>query len=197
MKILAKALALTMLLGTYAFAGMNADHKIAVHVEDHASRTCTKSFPVIAGCADIVFQLAGPDADCFPVFFDLVGFTGLQHGLDWPGMYTCSYTKCAGDFTIGDIISPGDGVAYTWSTCQYVPVIVVGFGWIYDYGVVCPVPNPTTGLIGTADCNYVEDAPMCIFCAGIGGFIGDDPCVPCDPTAIEASTWGGIKSMFR
>jgi hypothetical protein len=60
--------------------------------------------------------------------------------------------------------------------------------------MVCPVPNPTTGLIGASDCNYIEDPPMCVFCAGIGGFIGDDPC---EPTGTESATWGGIKSMFK
>ena len=35
---------------------------------------------------------------------------------------------------------------------------------------------------------------MCIYCAGIGGMIGDDPCVV---VGTEPSTWGEIKSMFK
>ena len=196
MKILAIALAL-MLVCSVAFAGMNAEHKVAVHVMAYNSTmgcTAKQGFPAITGCADIVTTLGSPDSHCFPVFFDLVGVTGVQHGLTWPGAYTCVYTKCAGNYTIGDIVSTGDGIAYTWGTCQYVTVVVCGFGWIYDWGMVCPSPNPQTGLLGTADCNFVEDAPQCVFCAGIGGFVGDDPC---EPTATEASTWGGIKSMFK
>ena len=196
MKILAIALALTMLLSAVAFAGMNADHKIGVHVLPHASRTCTKSFPVIGSCADIITTEPTADADCFPVFFDLVGVTAMEHGLTWPGLYSCAYTKCAGEFTIGDIFWPGDGVAYSWSTCQYVAVVVCGWGWIFDYGLVCPVVNPATGFMGTADCDFTEDPPLDTYCAGIGGYQGDDPCV-CDPSAVDASTWGGIKGMFK
>jgi hypothetical protein len=186
-----------MLLSAVAFAGMNAEHKVAVHVLPYAATmgcTAKQGFPAITGCFDIITTEPAADTHCFPVFFDLVGVTGVQHGLAWPGSYTCVYTKCAGAYQIGDIVNTGDGVAYTWSECQYVAVVVCGFGWIYDYGMVCPVPNPDTGLIGTADCNFVEDAPRCIFCAGIGGYVGDDPCLP---TATEASTWGGIKGMFK
>jgi hypothetical protein len=200
MKILAIALAL-MLFASAAFAGMNANVKVAVHVDVHKSRTCSKNFATITGCADIVFTwtvTCPTDIDVFPVFFDLVGVTGVQHNMTWPEAtwYSCAYTKCAGDFQIGDIVNTGDGVAYTWSTCQYVPVVVCGFGWLWAStpGLICLGPNPTTGLLSATDCNFAEDEPICVFCAGACGLVGDDPC---DPTATEPSTWGSIKSMFR
>ena len=195
MKILAIALALTMLFSAVAFAGMNPDHKVAIHVDVHASRSCTKSFPVIADCTEIITTLAGPDADCFPVFFDLVGIRGMEYGLTWPGMYTCVFTSCS-ELTIGGIVNVGDGVAHAWTECIYGAVVIPGWGWIYDYGMVCPISNPATGKIGTSDCDNIEDAPVATYCAGIGGYQGDDPCV-CDPSGVDASTWGGIKGMFK
>jgi hypothetical protein len=35
---------------------------------------------------------------------------------------------------------------------------------------------------------------VCIFCAGVYGMIGDDPC---EPTEVEAGTWGALKGMFE
>jgi hypothetical protein len=199
-KVLAIALALTFLLSAAAFAGMNYEHKVAVHIDVHASRTCTKNFYVYTGCGSInVTWETCVDIDVFPVFFDLTAVTGIEYGLTWPvEWYSCAYTKCAGDFQIGDIVWPGNGAAHTWSVCQYVDNVVAGYGWLWagTPGMVCPVPNSTTGFIGTSDCATPKEAddPMCIFCSGACGMVGDDPCAP---TGTEQSTWGEIKGMFR
>jgi hypothetical protein len=185
--------ALTLILGACAWAGMNPDAKVAVHVIPHGSRSCTKGFPVITGCYDIVTTEPGPDADAFPVFFDLVEYQGIDFGLTWPGMYSCVYTSCS-DLTIGGIVWPGDGVSHAWTVCQAGPVAMPGWGWLWDYGIICVVPHPEAGGPTIGDCQPAPDGVICNFCAGIGGYIGDDPC---DPTATEPSTWGGIKGMFR
>jgi hypothetical protein len=192
-KVLVFAVALTLVLSASAFAGINANAKGAVHVMPHAARTCAKNFPVISGCGDIITTEPGPDADAFPVFFELVEYQGFDYGMTWPGMYTCAFTSCS-DLAIGTITSPGDGISHAWYVCQPGPVAVVGFGWIYDYGFIELVPHPTAGGVIVGDCSGVLDDIICLTKAGIGGYVGDDPCLP---TATEPSTWGGIKGIFK
>ena len=192
-KVLVVAVALTLLLSVSAFAGANYGvGKVGVHVIPHGSRSCIKAFPVVTGCGDMITTEPGPDADAFPVFFDLVEYQGFDYGLSWPGMYSCVFTSCS-DLTIGGVVWPGDGVSHAWYVCQPGPVAMPGWGWVYDFGMVCIVPSPTAGL-NIGDCSGGLDDPICLFCAGIGGYIGDDPCWP---TGAEQSTWGNIKSMFR
>ena len=167
--------------------------KAGVHVAPHGSRSCTKNFPIISGCGDINTTEASPDADCFPVFFELEEYQGFDYGMTWPGMYTCVFTSCS-DLTIGSIVSPGDGISHAWTECHAEPVAVTGWGWIYDYGMVCIVSHPAVGTINIGDCTGNLYEPFCVFCAGIGGYIGDDPC---EPTTTRATTWGEIKSMFK
>lgn len=193
-KVLALAVALTLVLSASVYAGANAGvGKVAVHVLDHESRTCTKNFPSIQGCGDIITTHEGPDVDAFPVFFDLVEYQGFDYSMVWPGTYSCAFTSCS-DLTIGGVVWPGDGVSHAWYECQPGPVAIPGFGWIWDYGMICIAPYPGTDQINIGDCTGALDAPICIFCAGIGGYQGDDPC---EPTATEQSTWGSIKSMFK
>ena len=193
---IAFVLVLMLLAGGAAFAGLNANGKVAVHVEVHASRTCTKSFPTITSCADIIATEAGPEVDAFPVFFDLVEYQGFDYGLTWPGSYSCSFTSCS-DLAIGTIMWPGDGISHAYYSCQPGPVAVTGWGWIYGGGMVCVVDHPTAGKINIGDCSGQLDEPVCLYCAGIGGTIGDDPCEPCGPSGMSRQTWGGIKNLFR
>ena len=192
-KVLVVAVALMLIFSASAFAGANFTAKGAVHVEVHASRTCTKGYVTIDACVDIVFEISSPDADCFPVFYDLVEYQGFDYGLTWPGMYSCAFNSCS-DLAIGTILWPGDGISHAWYVCQPGPVSVPGWGWIYDYGMVCLVPHPTAGGPNVGDCSGELDVPICYSCAGIGGYVGDDPC---RPTGTEQSTWGNIKSMFE
>jgi hypothetical protein len=178
-----------------AFAGQNPLAKVAVHVIPHASRSCTKSFPSIATCEDIITTEPSPDVDAFPVFFDLTEYQGLEYGMTWPGMYTAVFTSCS-DLTIGGIVATGDGVSHAWTVCQYSGVAIPGWAWIYDYGVICVVPSPENeeGEITIGDCTPEPDVPVCVFCAGIGDSVGDDPCIP---ISTEPTTWGAIKGMYR
>jgi hypothetical protein len=192
-KVLVLTVALTLILSACAWAGLNPVAKAAVHVRPHASGSCTKNFPTILDCGDIVTTTPGPDVDAFPVFFDLVEYQGFDYGMTWPGMYSAVFTSCS-DLTIGSILWPGDGVSHAWYVCQYGPVAIAGFAWIFDYGMVCIVPHPGAGGPTVGDCHGGDDGMMCMFCAGIGGYIGDDPCWP---TATEPNTWGGIKGMFK
>jgi hypothetical protein len=180
-----------------ALSGVNTVAKVAVHVMEHSSRSCTKSFPSITECEDIVFRIEAGDADCFPVFFNLWEFQGLEYGLDWPGTYSCVFTSCS-DLAIGDIVDPGDGVSHAWSACQNSDMAVPGWAWITepDSARVCVVMNPETCTINIGDCHDGMDHPSeDPYCAGIAGADGDDPCGY--PTAAERSTWGTIKSLFQ
>ena len=193
MRVLVIALALTLALSALAFAGNNPDAKVAVHVRVHNAKLgCNVT---IDGCGDIVTTQPGYDVDAFPVFFDLVEYLGCEYGLCWPAWtYSAAFTNCA-DLIIGSIAWPGEGASHTWLGCQS-GVMVPSFVWLYADapGYICVCPHPISGIINVLDCAEGVDDPMCIFCAGVYGFIGDDPC---EPTGTEVSTWGEIKGMFE
>jgi hypothetical protein len=193
-KVLVVTVALMLVLSACAYAGLNSGvAKVAVHAIPHGSRSCTKGFPVVTTCAEIIFTEPGPDADCFPVFYDLVEYQGVEYAMCWPGLYSTVFTSCS-DLTIGGITFTGNGVSHAWTTCQPGPIAMPGWAWIFDYGVVCVCPHPETGVVTVGDCAGALDEPVCFSCAGIGGYFGDDPC---RPTGTEQSTWGSIKGMFE
>jgi uncharacterized repeat protein (TIGR01451 family) len=173
----------------------NPDAKVAVHVMDHASRTCTKDFPVITQCGEIVYEIPGSDVDAFPVFFDLIEYQGFDYGFHWPGTYSCAFTSCS-DLTIGAIVNPGDGISHAWSVCRPGPTAIPGWGWILEPGpaLVCVIEHPTTQTINIGDCLGEIGQPLCSFCAGIAGAHGDRPCAPIN---IESTKWGAIKAMYK
>ena len=192
-KVLVIAVALTLALSAVALAGANLDAKVAVHVRDHnAKLACSVT---ITGCVDINTTWSGYSIDAFPVFFDLVEFLGCEYGMCWPTWtYGAAWNNCA-DLVIGSIINPGEGASHTWLTCQ-TGVAVPSYLWLYadGPGMICVCPHPISGGILVLDCAEGLDTPGCIFCAGVYGLIGDDPCLP---TATSPSTWGEIKGMFE
>jgi hypothetical protein len=178
-----------------SFAGINAEAKGWVHVLDHASRTCAKGFPAdIDSCGDIIYTLAGQDADCFPVFWNMTEYQGFDFSLAWPGTYTCAYTSCS-DLAIGTIINPGDGVSHAWYVCQNSSASIPGWGWIYDTGLVCLTDHPTAGGVIVGDCSTLLDTlPSSSYgCAGIGGTAGQNPC----ENSTNPTSWGDIKGLFK
>ncbi len=182
-------------LWTLAYAGgNNPGAKVAVHVLDHSTRSCTKNFPVIEGCQDIVTTNAGTNVDFFPVFFDLTEYTGVEYGLTWEGS-TCAFTSCS-DLVIGSIVNPGDAISHTWFDCHSDPVCIPGFGWIYSYGTICVVPHAQMGGPNVSDCQDPKQLNVTVgsACAGTNGQEGDDPC---GQVATEQTTWSAIKGMFR
>ncbi len=196
MRVLVIAIALTLALCAMAFAGANPDAKIAIHVRNHNAKAACTITPAIVTCADVVTTNATGNFDAFPVFFDLTEYQGVEFGVTWPvWAYSADFTNCA-DLVIGEIKNPGDGSSHAWTTCQY-GVAAPCFLWMYadaGGGMICPIPHPIAGAISIVDCAEGVDTPMCIFCAGVYGMVGDDPCAP---TATEPSSWGEIKGMFR
>jgi hypothetical protein len=195
-KVLVAAVALTLILSAVAFAGNNPAPKVAIHVRAHNAKLGC-NYGTITGCAEIVTTEASFSFDAFPVFYDLTEFLGCEYGICWPAWtYSAAFTSCS-DLVIGTVVWPGEGASHTWTSCQ-VGVAVPSFVWLYADapGMVCPCPNPETGLISVLDCAEGLDSPCGIFCAGVYGMVGDDPCEG-GASATETSTWGGIKGMFE
>jgi len=186
-----------MVAALAACASAGSDHKIAIHVLPHSSRACG-NLPEVPGCVDINHTLAGcGDVDVYPVIYDISGITGIEIGLTWPEAWgSCAFTPCGMDFTISEIHWPGDGISGTWLECQTTRSIVIGFGWLAptSAGLICPSPHRISGFIGVTDCSYAEFGPSAVFCAGVCGAEGDDPC---GGPSSEGKTWGSIKSMYR
>jgi hypothetical protein len=178
-----------------AMAGANWLSKGAIHVLAHEARTCTENYPVIGGCADIVTTYPGNSVDAFPVFYDMVEYQRIDYALMWPGSQSCVFTSCS-DHVAGTIVWPDDGVSHTWDVCHSGPVVIPGWAWIQDTGLIHLKPHPTIGGVYVYDCNGEPDNPCYNYAAGIGGYIGDDPCEPIDPSAAESDTWSSIKSLF-
>jgi hypothetical protein len=189
---------LTLILasGTLALAGNNPDTKVAVHVRPHdAGPGC--DYGTINSCHDLVMTEPGASFDAFPVFFDIAEFMGCEYGMWWPEWtYSAAFSNCA-DQVIGDIAWPYDGASHTWSTCQTGTwVCVPSYIWLYadGPGMVCVIQHPVNGEPKVFDCEEGWDEALETFCAGVNGYVGDDPCPP-----VEASpdTWGGIKDRFE
>jgi hypothetical protein len=172
-------------------ANGNPAVKATVHVEARSStRRCAGGLPALVACADIETTVESGAVDVFPVFVDLNEYLGLEYGLMWPGQYSCAFTSCS-DLTIGTIRYPGDGVSHAWQTCQLGSVGVAGWAWIYEAAPaeICLVDHPQGYAISVRDCspNGHLDHPEHLFCAGIAGAEGENPCGY--PTKAEPTTW--------
>jgi hypothetical protein len=168
--------------------------KVATHVRPHNPKAGC-NYGTLQTCADIVTTDPNYTIDAFPVFFDLVEFLGCEYGMCWPPWsYSAAFTSCS-DLVIGAITWSGDGASHTWTTCQG-SLCVPSYIWLYadGPGMICPCPHPVSGVITVLNCAEHLDEPICIFCAGVYGAIGDDPC---EPTRTRATSWGSIKAMFE
>ena len=200
-KVLAIALVLILVLSATAFAGMNAGCKVAVHVS--TQKKCTGL--LFYSCTDIQFTYEGcVGFYVVPVHFGLVGTTVLEGALEWPAGWGTMYfwAQCYGTLAIenwgvgyGEYSYASGVCVYSWAEPACVRYFYYG---VPGPGLICPTANQTTGFIGTVDCTTdpepLPDPATCLFCAGVCGDVGDDPC---EPTAVEPSTWGSIKSMFK
>jgi hypothetical protein len=152
--------------------------KVAVHVQAHdPTVSCSREFPPATGCAGVRATYADCSFDCFPVFFDLCEYRGIEFSLSWPDWtYSASWHSCA-DVSIGDIRKPGDGVAVGWNECHLVSAVIPGWAWMYadGPGLVCVSPHPASGVIGILDCYGGWSGPTYNFCAGVCGAEGEDP----------------------
>jgi hypothetical protein len=196
-KAIVIALGLMLLIAALASAGNNTEAKVAVHVRGHNAKAGCYPGRSILYCGDIITTTPFASVDAFPVFFDITEFRGCEYGLCWPAWeYSADFRSCS-DLVIGGIMWPGDGGSHTWFSC-HEEVCIPSYVWLYADapGMVCPCPHPVSGAISVLDCAEGLDGPACVFCAGVYGNTGDDPCA-CGPVGTETVTWGGIKGMFE
>jgi hypothetical protein len=198
-----KVVAFTALLvasaGLPAYAGANLNHKVAIHILPHETRSCAENFPSVESCEDIISSYQGcGDIDVMPVFYELTAVSGIDYGIEWPAEWgSCAFMYCAGDAHIGSIVDPGDGVSHLWFECQDVTLVVAGCGWLSatGRGTVSLLRNSVTGYLGTTDCMDIRDTPIDTVSAGVCGLAGDDPCD--FRVDRRARYWGDIKVLFE
>jgi hypothetical protein len=181
-----------------ALAGANPEAKAALHLEPHESRTCAKNFPVIADQSDIIITHPNMEVDVFPVFFNLTEYQSFDYALWWPGLYSCAFTSCS-DITTGTIVWPWDGVSHAWYTCKEGPIAVFAWAWITDIGCLCLMSHPTFRAVRVGDCDGGSDNidPSDRYRAGIGDCWPHCPGCPADTVAVDPTSWGEIKSLFK
>jgi hypothetical protein len=195
--VLTFALAITI----PCFAGNNTNYKVAVHVLPRdCERNCAFDMPRIDDACDILPTYDGSGQfEFFPVFYDLAELYCLEYAVEWTGAYACAFTACS--YThIGEIAWSGDWIAQCYDGCQPGPVVIPGWGWIEmnKPGRICVVPVVEhSGQIEVLDCTGQEiDNPAAVYCAGVRGAPGDDPCRGL-VRATEPTTWSSVKALFR
>jgi hypothetical protein len=201
-----KAAALLALAGVLVLASPaggsttrdNQNLKVILHVEAHATRTCSKNMPSISDRDDFVRMWeTHTDVDVFFVVFSYDSLTGVQFGLKWPQDWGSAFTYHCGDLAIGSISEPGDGISLTWQTCQRngarPPYWPVAWTWLAPAsdGEVEITPH----FLGTADCAFQRSEPESIFNAGLNVDPYEGP--PGGGVAVQPTTWGAVKAMFR
>jgi len=65
-KVIVLGLVLVLASSVSAFAGVNVSAKACVHVEVHVSGTCTKNFPAIAACCQLL-STRMPESGSLPI----------------------------------------------------------------------------------------------------------------------------------
>jgi hypothetical protein len=175
--------------------------KMAVHIEAHATWSCSKG-PTLTSFGDLVRRYnAETDIDAFVVVFDYTEFQGLEYSMSWPASWSSTvFTQCA-DLVIGGITDPNDGISQAWFTCQEVGTegdfFVAGWAWLspslggYEEGQVAIVGHPQHDRIYAAECGQNPpffDAESVYY----AGYKTEPDSVPTTPT-----TWGEVKALFH
>ncbi|MFC1800386.1 hypothetical protein ACFL2Z_05740, partial [Candidatus Eisenbacteria bacterium] len=151
--------------------------------------------------------------DVFPVFMEMNEYRAFEYSFVWPAEWgTCAYTSCS-DLYIGqydfygdpETCDPGDLFSHTYFDCHEGDALQIpGFGWLTAStpGRVCVDGAPPWTWSGPGyefpavlDCHENVDEVLSIFCAGVCGMAGDDPCLLAAP--VDGTVWGEIKAMFR
>lgn len=201
--VLVVALAVPCFAGqTRSYQTLEGGLKMMLHIQPHNAKQSCVNLPVFASRGEITRMVSGAgDYDVFTVIFDYgAGYTNVEYGLSWPAGWGSAATNHCGDLMIGGIVNPYDWISLSWTTCQTSPAISpVAWTWLnasssgqvqFEYR---PAP-PEPASLGTIDCEFQEVPAESIFYAGVDV----DPWegVP-NPDAVEATTWGDIKAMFR
>lgn len=200
--------ALLALSATQVLAGQNPEIQMALDCQlRNAKRACT---PAYTSCSGITQVYAGTGyVDIIVVAYRYDRLKGLEYGVQWTGApFFTAFVNCA-DFIIGGTNLGGwMSAAQTWSACQYATdpapgTSGIGAGWLqlYTYGPMRYdfVPSEA-GNLTALDCLGQLDILHTLHSGFTGGEqpqAGD--LAPCEmgPTATQAETWGGVKSLYR
>ncbi len=200
--MLVLALAATSLAGSSrGYRTFDVAPKMALHIVPHNGKQSCGNLPSISTFEDITRMQSGlADYDVFTVVFDYgTGFTAVEYALKWPTEWGSATTTGCGDFVIGDVVNPGDRLSMTWTECQTSPSFyVVAWSWLLPTSagqVQLDFPSEEGAILGIADCDFNEIWATYLYFAGVDV----DPWEgePDPEHAVEATTWGNIKSMFR
>ncbi|MFH1312064.1 MAG: right-handed parallel beta-helix repeat-containing protein [Candidatus Eisenbacteria bacterium] len=179
MRTCAVILAFVFLVALDAYAEVDLP-VIAIHIEEHADRSCDHNLPVIdENSINSTYDGVGR-IDAFVVLLRYGEAKAISFALTWPeawgsgSWHDCSHLK------IADISSPGDETSILWKDCAMdtVPLIV---GWltltVTTPGTIEIEPEHKQGAIALADCNEIAPSMSEILLSargGAGGVKGDD-----------------------
>jgi chitodextrinase len=180
--------------------------KFAVHLEDHAERSCGAGLPPIASRDDIVRRLDRDlpcDIDAFVVIFGIEGtlISGVGYGLTWPADWGTGITRYCADGSVGRIVNPGDGMALAWRECREVgPPVPISWTWLAPAsageirirGIDCHHFN---GCLAAVGCGYPYEYIPADSILGAGVNVGPPGIEPW--TGGAAPTWEGIQSLLK
>jgi hypothetical protein len=211
-KLLVASMVAILALGAMEVqAGQNVEINLAIDAQGrNAKRSCTAT--VYASCSGIGQTYAGAGyLDVIVVAYRYFCLKGLEYGVEWnASLYFTGWVNCA-DFIIGGTDLGGwTSLAQTWTANQYATnpapgTSGIGSGWIqcYTYGpTVFGIRDSDTGSLTALDCQAALDLVHTVH----GGYTGGatppappDEYPPCEmgPTATQAETWGGVKSLYR
>jgi hypothetical protein len=210
---------LVLALTPAALAGVSPEVAIALHVTPEFTYCDLSPLP---DCMVIQTHYQTLDE---PVYiyvmicghgWDGDGFMGATYGLTWPAEWgpAIGWWDCS-DFSIGEILNPGDWISQTWGLCQ------LPLGRPEAAGILGLVPTTpgrvevtTSGETGTAevlDCHLGIDIVLpCDIGNGRAGWVSvqdaDGGCNPCPcvgppcylpPSATVIDTWSSIKALFE
>jgi hypothetical protein len=201
---------LVLLLTTVCMGGAWKPVKMALHVTTHISRTCTKNAPTVTSRDDLVrtWTVGGGDMDVFFYIFQYGRFQGTDFALMWPAEWgSAVFTPCS-DLAIGSIIFPGDGISLAWQQCVNVevkgPFVNCGWLWLGDptsSGQIRIWDHPqhydmhlyVGGCADSAETSNSLVQPDSVFYAAVDSIPYSGPPI----YAVEATTWGSIKAVFK
>jgi hypothetical protein len=198
MKELVAVFLAVLLAAGAAYGGANPEAKLALDCHTRVpGRHCTPTY----GSEDEFQQYLGATGyyDVIVVLYDFNEVKGLEFGLDYSEVedwYFTGFVSCA-DFLIGGVDQGGmTSVTQTWQDCIELEDLgpgqtALGVGWLMLYGGAGPVRIGPSDLGGfqVLDCHCQLDPIVGMRQGYLGGY---EP-----PVSVEATTWGGVKGLYR
>jgi len=217
-KILAISVATALCLGIVgqASAGQNEFAQLALDMQAKSkTRSCATMATTYSSCSLInrSVTVAGgiQTLDVVPVIYQFNSVTAVAFGLDWGSsaiFYAPVWTRCS-DLDVTRSSATDYSVAVSWGTCQTPPAgansgKATGFFRFTTYDVPgrLHIKNDDGGIPRTVGCDFIEDELHTLHDGYLngatpGGSSGElDPCTA-GPTATQATTWSGVKALYR